>query len=54
MDLQDLLNSTVDVILARRFAVENLDWEGTPRNREARCLAIEIGELNNGKSLDCV
>lgn len=47
VDLQDLLHCTVDVILARRFTVEDFDWECSPRNSIGRGLAIEIGELYN-------
>lgn len=47
MNLQDLLNRTIDVILARRFAVDDLDWEGTPGNSEAGGLTIEIRKLTN-------
>ena len=45
MDLEDLLHGAVDVVLTGRFGVEDLDREGTTRNSEARCIAVELREL---------
>jgi hypothetical protein len=45
MDLEHLLNSTVDIILTRGFTVEHLDRECTTRNGKRWCGSIEIGEF---------
>ena len=42
MDLQDLLDGAVDIVLARRLRVEDLDREGTSGDREARRVTIEL------------
>ena len=52
MDLQDLLDGAVDIVLARRLRVEDLDRESTTRDGEAWCIAIEVGELRCKISLD--
>ena len=53
MDLQDLLDCAVHVVLAWRLRVENLDRECTTGDSEARCVAVELGELINALSI-CV
>ena len=41
MDLQDLLDSAVDIVLARRLRVEDLDRESSPRDSERGCVPVE-------------
>jgi len=49
MDLEDLLDGRVDVILARRFAVEDLDGEGSTRDGEGWSSTVELRELKRKK-----
>ena len=51
MDLQDLLDGAVDIVLARRLRVEDLDRERPARDGERGRVAIEGRELNNSVSI---
>ena len=41
MYLQDLLDGAVDIVLARRLRVEDLDRESSPRDSERGCVPVE-------------
>jgi hypothetical protein len=45
MDLEDLLDSRVDVVFAWRFAMEDLDGERSTGDGKGRSVAVEVGEL---------
>lgn len=49
MNLKDLLDGAVDVVLARRLAVEDFDRESATRDREERGRAVEVRELGRLK-----
>lgn len=45
VDLERLLDGAIDVVFAGRLAEEDVDWEGTTRDREAGSVVVELGEL---------
>lgn len=45
VNLEGLLDGAIDVVLARRFAEQNVDGEGTSRNGVAWSVVVELGEL---------
>jgi hypothetical protein len=46
VNLQYLFDSAIDIVFARRLAMEDLDREGPTRNGEIRRFAEEVGELD--------
>jgi hypothetical protein len=53
MDLEHLLDGTVDIVLARRFAVERLDRERSTWNGERRSVSVEVRELKQNERSCC-
>jgi len=45
MNLESLLDGGIDVIFARCFAEQDVDWESSTRNGETGSLVIEVREL---------
>jgi hypothetical protein len=45
VDLQNLLDRRIYVIFAWAPRVRDFDREGSARDSEARCIAVELGEL---------
>ena len=45
MNLQRLLDCTVDIVFARRFAEQYIHWKCSARNSEAWRLVVEVREL---------
>lgn len=45
MNLQSLFDSTIDIVLARSFAEQDIDGECSSGDGETRCVVVELGEL---------
>lgn len=45
MNLQNLLDRRVDIVFARRLAVEDFDGERSARDSETRGFAVKVGKL---------